>query len=172
MKIIIAVVITAIGLFGTIGKSVAESNASQNPALSVQIYADDDELGNLINSYVSRELRSLKDVTVNESHFPTFAIHCSCVPVEMNGVKLGYAISFVITSNLAALKYIDGDPEITGALDPKVRLFSLKAMCLVMQAFEAQSLSLCSANQLKEKCESFVAAFDTKYLNPVRAKQQ
>lgn len=169
MKATIAVA-AAIILCGTASKSVAESNASQNPALSVQIYANDDELGNLINSCVSRELRSLKDVIVNESHFPTFAVHCSCVPVEMNGVKLGYAVSFVITSNLNTLKYIDGDQQITGALDSKVR-FWLKAMCLVTLQFEAQSLSLCPANQLKEKCQSFVAMFDTKYLNPLRVNQ-
>jgi hypothetical protein len=169
MKTIIAVVITAIGLIGTIGKSVAESKVPEAHALSVRIETRDDELGNLVNSYVSRELRSLKDVTINESPYSTFVIRCGGLSVEMNGTKLGYAVSLVVTSNRMPLKNIAENKDILNAIDKSFDAqAALRAWCLVTQQFEGQSVFVCSADQLKEHCESFVANFDTKYLNPLR----
>ena len=101
MKKIIAVAMAAIGLLGSGAKSIAESNAAPEAhALSVQIEANDDELSNLVNSYISRELRSLKDVTVNTASQPTFVIHCVCMPAFAGERNIGCIVSLVITSNV------------------------------------------------------------------------
>jgi hypothetical protein len=97
---------TVTSLLGTVSKAAAESTPPGARAISVRIDAKDDEVNNLVKSYVSRELRSLKDVTIDESPYATFVIHCGGLSVEMNGTKLGYAVSLVITSNLFPLKYI------------------------------------------------------------------
>jgi hypothetical protein len=177
MKTIIAVVISAIGLIGTIGKSVAESNAPESHALSVRIEANDDELSNLVNSYISRELRSLKDVTINTAPQPTLVIHCACIPAMVGGRNVGCVVSFVITSNVKPVEYIAENKNFTDVLDnspeAKVHLTKmfLTQICRLTQQYEDQSLFTCPTASLRENCESFVATFDTKYLNPLRAKQ-
>jgi hypothetical protein len=156
--------------------SLAEVNPPYVHPLTVQIDANDDELNNLVKSYLSRELRSLKDVTINEAPQPTFIIHCGCLPAMLNGVKVGYALSFVITSNLSPLKYIASDKYITDVLDksPEGRIYALRTMltgmCRLTQQFEDQFLFTCATDNLKDRCESFVASFDTKYLDPLRNK--
>ena len=142
--------------------------------LTVQIDANDDELNNLVKSYVSRELRSLKDVIINEAPQPTFVIHCGCLPAMLNGVKIGYALSFVITSNLNPLKYIASDKENVLDKSPEGRIYALRTMlttmCRLTQQFEDQIVFTCPTDDLKDRCASFVATFDTKYLDPLRNK--
>src|ERR1700730_13660978 len=103
--------------FVTTASSPVQASSPDVHPLTVQIDTNDDELNNLVKSYVSRELRSLKDVIINEAPQPTFIIHSGCLPVMLNGVKMGYAVSFVITSNLSPLKYIASDKDITNVLD-------------------------------------------------------
>ena len=168
MKAIFAVIVAA-SLLGPVHKSEAEPNSNSVQSISVRIDANDDETGNLVNSYVSRELRSLKDVTIDQSLYSTFVIHCGGLPVEMNGTKLGYAVSLVVTSNRMPLKNIAENKDILNALDKSFDArATLRAWCLTTQQFEGQSVFVCRADQLKEKCESFVATFDTKCLNPLR----
>jgi hypothetical protein len=44
-------------------------------------------------------------------------------------------------------------------------------MCRLTQQYEDQYLFTCPKADRRENAESFVATFDTKYLNPLRAKQ-
>jgi hypothetical protein len=177
MKAIVAVVLTAIGLAGSVSQCVADSSASVTHPLSVQIDANDDESGNLVNSYVSRELRSLKDVTINAAPQPTFVIHCMCLPTVVADVKVGYVVSFVITSNLQPLKYIAENKQFTDVLDksPEAKVnmtkMFLTQMCRLTQQFEDQIILRCPSADLHDKCKSFVATFDVKYLNPLRENQ-
>src|SRR5258708_36084198 len=98
---------TMVGLFDSGVSLSAQLNKSPDShPLTVRIDANDNELNNLVKSYVARELRSLKDVTINEAPQPTFVIGCICMPTKINGTKVGYAVSFVVTSNLKPLKYI------------------------------------------------------------------
>jgi hypothetical protein len=177
MKAIFAVILAA-SLLGQFHKSEAEPNSNSVQAISVQIEANDDELSNLVNSYVSRELRSLKDVTINTAPKPTFVIHCACLPLVVGGTKVGCAVSFVITSNVKPLKYTAENKNFTDVLDqsPEARVQLTKTilldMCRLTQQYEDQSLFTCPAANFREHCESFVATFDTKYLNPLREKQR
>jgi hypothetical protein len=117
MKKIIAVAMAAIGLLGTGAESLAESNAPEAHALSVQIEANDDELDNLVNSYISRQLRSLKDVTVNTASQPTFVIHCVCMPALAGERNIGCIVNLVITSNVKPLENIVGNKDIAQVMD-------------------------------------------------------
>jgi hypothetical protein len=143
----------------------------------VQIEANDDELGNLVNSYISRELRSLKDVTVNTASQPTFVIHCVCMPALVGERNIGCIVSLVITSNVKPVENIAGNKDIAEVMDNSgyARVYLTKTflnqMCRLTQQYEDQYLFTCPKADLREKAESFVATFDTKYLNPLRAKQ-
>lgn len=154
----------------------AQAKPGDARVLSVRIDANDDGVSNLVNSYVSRELRSLRDVTINEAPQPTFVIHCGCLPLMTNGVKLGYVVSLVITSNLKPMEYIAQYKDLLNVLDasPEARIYAVKTFltmkCRLTQQFEDQILFTCPVDDLKEQCESFVATFDTKYLNPLREK--
>jgi hypothetical protein len=171
MKAIFAVIMAAYLL-----ALITEAKDSRSAAISVRIDANDDEVGNLAKSYISRELRSLGDVTLDAPQ-PTFVIHCKCFTLELkNGVKSGYVVGFVITSNLDTLKYIAGNEQIAGALDklPEAEIlrWALEGLCRTMQEYEGQLLYLCPMDGLKDQCASFVATFDTQFLEPLRQKHQ
>ena len=181
MKAIFAVIVAA-SLLGPVRRSEAEPNSDSVRAIFVQIEATDDEISTLVHSYVGRELRSLKDVTVTtKAGAPTFAtaekqglvfvIHCASAPVEVNNANVGCAVSLMVTSNREPLKYIAGNVPINEALkhSPEGGLDQLLAgLCALTQTFEEQVVFTCSRKDLKENCESFVATFDTKHLNPLR----
>jgi|GEM_PF-5007447 len=173
MKTILVMVITA-SLLASITKSEVQTNSVPLNIIFVRIEASDDEVGNLVNNYLTRDLRSYTDVGVNQPAPPTFVIHCACLSAMANDVTLGCVVSLVITSNLKPLRYIAGNEAITKAIgnSPEGQSSALQTAltmhCRLMQAFEEQIVFTCPRTALKEKCDSFVANFDSKYLYPFR----
>jgi hypothetical protein len=173
MKTILISVIAASLLVG-IGKAEVQPNSVPPNLIAVRIETGDDEVSKLVSNYLTKDLRSFTDVIVNQPSLPTFVIHCGCLTAMANDVTLGCVVSLVVTSNLKPLKYIAGNEAIVKAIDsaPQGQLDELKTSlamhCRLMQAFEDQIVFTCPRMALKEKCDAFVATFDSKYLYPFR----
>jgi hypothetical protein len=173
MKTILVSVIAASWLVG-ISKAEVQPNSVPPNLIAVRIETGDDEVSKLVSNYLIKDLRSFTDVSVNQPSAPTFVIHCVCLSAMANDITLGCVVSLVITSNLKPLRYIAGNEVIIKAIDsaPPGQLDGLKTAlalhCRLMQAFEDQIVFTCPRTDLKEKCDAFVATFDSKYLYPFR----
>jgi hypothetical protein len=166
-----AIVLSFSFLLIVAGRSLAQEPPASVHPLTVGVVIDgDDELVSRVRSYVSRGLRDLKDVKISDTQ-PTFVINCVVGRAKVGDTTLGYVMSFVVTSNLKALKYIASDfaKKLDACDGPHpVDGVSLTASCRLTQEVESQHLVTCSIPNLKETCLNQIADFDGKCLEPLR----
>jgi hypothetical protein len=141
-------------------------DASEHP-LTVRVSVDgDSDLVGRVTSYFSSSLRDLKDVTFTDMQ-PTFVIHAL---VSQSKDQPRYVLSFVVTSNLNALKYVTEDFEKNFAdscSNPFVTS-SLTDFCRMTQEIEINKTVSGPDSLLQQDCSVLIADFDGRCLQPLR----
>lgn len=130
------------------------------------VISADEQIKGQIESYVSRELRSLGDVVlVDRDELYTIAIIAFEVSNNNNAHQLGYAFSVLITSSFPT------DMLTTVLSSHKVNREVVKNWDELVSDYklvEDYHLITCDLNNLRKTCERIIADFDTKQLQPSR----
>ena len=137
--------------------------------VKLQITAPE-EIRNQIDSYISRELRSLGDVQIITDE-PDFVISVLAIVVDNRaGYKAGFALTDVILrpcQNKAKFwKMLFGQ-----SLSEK-QYATLEGMTADLYRFEDQHIRVSALTDLQGVCQEMVADFDTKHLKSEREWQQ
>ncbi|MET0754442.1 MAG: hypothetical protein ABWZ66_13755 [Pyrinomonadaceae bacterium] len=122
--------------------------------VSVSVESKDTKLRDTIESYITRELRTLGDVEIDNS-FGFFKVDILAIENEIDGEALGYTISVVISHfSTCTSKKI----TVKGQLETW--------NCYVQQD---HFLKTDAVANLRKMCERIVTDFDTRVLKPMRA---
>lgn len=124
------------------------------------VISADDEIQNQVYSYISRELRSLGDVTVVEDD-PQWIIQIVAIQRKSkSGHKLGYAFSEIILSPFRPIYlknlFCENDYK------------SLQAFTKDLVEVEGHRIRIYPEGQLQDICQELVADFDVEHLKPER----
>lgn len=114
-----------------------------------------ERLKNEITSYISRELRSLGDVSVSEISGDYF-ISIIAIELSKNEISFGYVISFTVTEPLDNNKIAS---LIKDENDKARVLMELKSHNYEFQL--KKSITSLPKEELASECKSFIAQFDT-----------
>jgi hypothetical protein len=142
--------------------------SSVHPLTVNIVVGGDEELRGRVKSYFSSELRDLKDVKISDLQ-PTFVIDCVVDKLSRGGSTTGFAMSFVVTSNLKALKYLADDFTQKQFDGNPIALASFITGCRLIQEIEMHQLISGPLSNLREDCGEEIADFDGKCLVPLRA---
>lgn len=134
-------------------------------AVSVSI-ASGDPLDDQVASYIKRELRAIKDVSVSDDH-PRYTLLVTVMPAMFGNTTRGCFLSVTFLAPLNADRLYALCPEIN-SIDQAVVATRGKGVLLYIQ----QSSQTGPLNDLKRMCEAVVAAFDTYALEPHRQREQ
>lgn len=122
----------------------------------------DPGLSNQVQSFLTRELRSLPDVVVTDEN-PFWQIEV--VALEL-GSHAGYALS-VVTSELVDEQTLSDILRSTLGASEKAAVFAKKWASGTVR-IDSHGLRLIPAEGLKHACQAIVADFDSEELEPVR----
>jgi len=133
--------------------------------VSVSISANDNIKGQ-IESYISRELRSLGDVIVTDDN-PDWVLHIVALePTSKGGNKVGIILSVVITrpfksNGLNVLLIVLREVK-------KNEREILSSMTADLNSIASHEIRVGSPEDLRNMCNSIVADFDTDQIKPFR----
>lgn len=144
----------------------AEDTTAVRHRVALDVACQNDSLRTQIISFVSRELRSLRDVDITDDN-PSFKISIVAIAVALkSGYEAGYAFSIVVTSPL-------GDWSWALAKDLKPESKAVIAKLLAEQeSLEDHRLLVGSFDNLRQDLTRFIAKFDTDKLEPRRRWRQ
>ena len=131
------------------------------------IASGDENVKNLVQSYFTRELRSLGDVIIDYDD-PSYVLSVLVIEIgSQSGVK-GYAISFVEFAPYS-LKTLDSYLKMAG-LDPKEERFNALRDSFSNDIYQLRDhiIQTGPPGSLRNICETIVAQFDTLTLEPAR----
>lgn len=115
--------------------------------VEVVVGSSDKNLANTVESYITRELRTLGDVNLVKTK-PLYSLRLIALKQEnAAGNHLGYVISVVAVLNISCTLY--GNPDTCNLFDDHLVYVDGK-------------------DKLREICEEIVTDFDTRILKPVR----
>jgi hypothetical protein len=140
--------------------ATAQENQARQFQISVEVRADDNTKP-AVESYLKRELRSLRDVAVvDDGHFKLSVI---VVPIERTAGRSGYALSVAQitqfnTNLLTQFTYKLPTNELT-ELNKRVSEFPIH---------EGHGVRVCGTDDLRKTCEAIIADIDTGWLEDYR----
>jgi len=140
----------------------------------------DDELKNQIYSYLSRELRSLGDVTLVVEDEPDWIIHIIAMKsTNTSGIDMGVVFSTVIESRYKITDVIkliiDNKVEKEGWKETRPDVDWKKAIDIIIPTvtyIADHMLRVCGPESIKISCQEIVADFDSGYLKNKREEHQ
>jgi hypothetical protein len=132
--------------------------------VSVSVSADKNIQGQ-IESYITRELRSLGDVIVTDDN-PRWTLSIiALTTANVRGQKTGIAMSIVILEPFCCSEYVANQvPE-----DVKV---SISLLTMGLYGYSDHWLRICSPEDMRSLCTGIVADFDSKHLKKAREALQ
>lgn len=134
--------------------------------VSVSVNANENIKGE-IESYISRELRSLGDIIVTDNN-PRWVLNIVALEVSTKGgYKSGVLLSIVILEPFDSSLLMDlvGDKN-------KQNKQLIYVMTLDLYSFSGHWLRVGAPEDLRKICNAIVADFDTEYIKPARDSWQ
>ncbi len=132
--------------------------------VEVSVGSSDASTEALVQSYVKRELRSLGDVEVVDFPVSDWQINISVLKEKSkSGVHQGYCMAVAYTR-----RYVVPNPILDSMLKPSVSAERRALWFRPVPAPVSVESVTGGTNSLKSMCESTVADFDTKRLDPMR----
>jgi hypothetical protein len=131
---------------------------------SVVVVNADDNIKGKIESYISRELRSLGDIVVVYDR-REWILYISALKIKsQSGNKAGIVISSIVLKQF-------NNKFILDAVRDDVKEFVSKSTSDLIE-YHNDWLTLGNTDDLKRMCNSIVARFDTKHIKPERENWQ
>ena len=152
-----------------LGISVGFTGAQKTPVkrifrVGAGVSSSDASTKTLAQSYIKRELRSLGDVEVVEFANSDWQIDITVLKARsMSGVHQGYCMGVIYTRRYEVPDYI-----LDSMLKPSVSAERRKLWFRPVEELVGGTLLVGGMDNLKSMCESAVADFDTKVLDPMR----
>lgn len=131
----------------------------------VQVFVSADEnIQGQIESYLSRELRSLGDVVVTDAR-PEWILNVGCSELCLqNGYKSGLSLSVVI------LRPFYNDDIMSLVSNKSKRVIS--TFISDLYSFDGHWFFVCNQNNLKSTCSEIIAKFDSSIISQHRVCRQ
>jgi hypothetical protein len=125
----------------------------------------DGELCSRAKSFLTRDLRELRDITVDDSD-PDWSRELIAMQPSVAGRVTGYALSYTLRAPLVRGATLTFSELPTGLPEEVSSLFQRAAVAL--SHYRDHQLMLGPMESLKRTCEGIVADFDAKHLEPAR----
>lgn len=141
MKILLLILVLGFAAFGQ--KTIV--------SVSIDVQSTNKDLQNTVQSYIEREVRSLRDVEI-KSKDSFYSISIIVLENEtQSGYKNGYTLSTVVTWHTTCQTFnkIDTYP---------------------CEIFDDHLINLAPTDGLRGACERIITNFDTRSVKPLRAK--
>ncbi|NIR52222.1 hypothetical protein GWO43_26880 [candidate division KSB1 bacterium] len=128
-----------------------QSKSLTSLKVKLEISADQ-SIKNIVSSYITRELRSIPDVTIVESDYlRTISIIATEMEYQSGENSAGVAIAVVVLQPIDNSSF---DPKLREGLEPVI--------------FRDFRLYTGSSEDLKRICQTIIADFDRETLEPIR----
>lgn len=141
MKVLLLILVLSFAAFGQ--KTIV--------SVSIDVQSKNKDLQNTVQSYIEREVRSLRDVEIRDKN-PFYSISIIVLENEtQDGYKSGYTLSTVVTWHTTCQAF------------NKIDTYSCKV-------FDDHLISVAPTDGLRGACEKIITMFDTRSIKPLRPK--